>query len=126
MNTNLSLDSVLNQFTSWRSTRKGSSRTPESLQRMAVKLKSHYPVSQIVKTLGISHSNLKSWSVDYDQADISQVDFIDIAAETQLSSTTPVVRFEFPNGIGLMLVSEQLTQSLLSRLYQLDTTRSAT
>lgn len=120
MNTNLSLDSVLNQFTNWRSTRKGGSRTPESLQRQAVELKSHYPVSQIVKTLGISHSNLKAWSVDYSQENIEQVDFMNLPVETQLPSTTPAVRFEFPNGIGLMLAPEQLTQTLLSSLYQID------
>lgn len=54
------LESVSAEFAKWRSQRT-SSRTPESLQRQAVVLLSHYRMGEVLKALRLSHKSLKRW-----------------------------------------------------------------
>ena len=55
----LTLEQVAAQFAYWRRTRTKRGRTPQDLIDQAVALRTHYPVSQIIQTLGLNHADYK-------------------------------------------------------------------
>jgi hypothetical protein len=58
----LSLESVAAAFQDWRDNRPGKrQKTPIALRQQALALLAHYSVSNVIDTLGLSHSALKSW-----------------------------------------------------------------
>lgn len=120
MNHTPSLNSVSKQFTTWRETYDRSRHTPSSLKQQAVELKSHYPISKIINTLGINHQTLKRWSLQNKKSQANQ--FISLPAllpEKNNASTQCLATCEFPNGIKVTLTHEILNTNLLSLIYQL-------
>ena len=120
MSQTLSLESVSKQFTAWRETYHSPRHTPEALKQEAVALKANYPVSHIIKVLGINHRTLTRWSVRYESTPSS--DFISLPAlfpENKITIPQLLAICEFPNGIQLKLPHDYLNMDLLSLIYQL-------
>lgn len=63
MNTQHTLESVQADFQRWRQNKTSPrSRVPENMKRSAVSLLADLPSGKITKTLGISHTMLKTWA----------------------------------------------------------------
>jgi len=121
MNQTLSLESVVNQFASWRANRQMREPTPRVLQQQAVTLKSTYPVGKIVIALGINNNALKRWSAKL--CDNRSPDFIELPPpmpedDRGLSESRTIC--ELPNGIRLTFTGSALTSNLLSQIYDLN------
>lgn len=63
------LEAVASTFKAWRENRThGRKQIPDELRQQAVALLNDYPVSLVIKTLGLSHSALKRWQQPPDEA----------------------------------------------------------
>jgi len=58
-NPTVTLEQVAAQFQHWRHTRTKQGKTPKALIDQTVALRQHYPVTQIIKALGLNHGDFK-------------------------------------------------------------------
>jgi len=84
------LAALATQLNSWRSQRAyRRAPIPQSLRQKAVELLTHYPRTQIIKTLGISCGMLKSWE---NTASAAQKPFVcvDLGGSPELGEQSPL------------------------------------
>jgi len=120
MNPASTLETVTEDFTTWRTTRNHHRiRTPLDLQKKALALKNHYPISKIVIALGINSDALKRWSFDASRGKkILSTDpaFISLPSVDQIpvhSECNAVAHCEFPNVLTLTFLANTLSPQLL-------------
>lgn len=70
MSVSPTLESVAAAFKTWRNNPQlGRKQVPLSLRQQAIALLANYPISQVINTLGLSHSALKRWQQSTPEVD---------------------------------------------------------
>jgi len=121
----LTLEQVATQFTHWRRTRTKRGRTPQDLIDQAVALRTHYPVSQIIQTLGLNHADYKKHC--HRAGTGSQTELIAAATFVPVSTSEPAwtqssamsLTLSHPDGRCLQVqgVTEPALQSLVQSFW---------
>lgn len=100
----LTPDRVAESFRQWREQKqktKGMIRTPETLQQQAVSLLLRYPVSRIIKTLGINHRQISAWRARWQPQTAPQAPVSDTFVALEPQVTMPVAETESPLALKL-------------------------
>ena len=117
------LQTAVTAFEQWRKARThGAARIPESLRQQSVKLLSHYRVSQIIRALKLSHSQLKRWDHVGLKKVPAQTQFIKLPEEKNVSikvneglkTAALTIEWHFPQGAQLRLSGELCATTLCS------------
>jgi len=108
------LQTVTIAFEQWRNIRMHrTTKTPKALCQQAVKLLPHYPISQIIKTLKLSHAQLKGWNNGSSNKNScltpKRGSFVRLAEVNETSEPSPSLTLEWQLSDGVFAVSYQQT-----------------
>ena len=104
------LTTTVAAFEHWRTTRTSTgAKIPSNLRQLAVDLLPHYRISLVIRTLRISHSQLKVWQ-GIKPSNNKQTRFVELPAINESTSSEAInLTITFSNGCHLKLGGELTT-----------------
>jgi len=118
MSNHETLQTAVIAFEQWRNTRTHrAAKTPISLRQHAVKLLPHYPISQIIQALKLSHSQLKFWANGSSKM-LHQPQFVALPETNEaMNRSSLTLEWQFADGVQCRL-SGEFSAALLNTFVQ--------
>ncbi len=116
------LEITASAFEDWRNNRSHSAhKTPETLRQQALALLPHYSTSKIIRTLKLSHTQLKIWSGKSKRVN-KPLKFVALPPSSKQPCLAPLaLELVFTNGCQMKLTGEISSEILSSLLQTLST-----
>lgn len=123
--TQLTIDSVQRDFKAWRTSRPKRTKIPDDLWDKTLKLLEHYPISQVVRDLGLNGGQVYAKRKQQTEANLdiasvkTPVNFLElnispigVPYDAHISRS----KLEIKRADGTILTTEQLTEQMLMQI----------
>lgn len=120
--TQLTIDSVQQDFKAWRSSRTKRTKIPDDLWDKTLKLLEHYPISQVVRDLGLNGGQVYVKRKQQQEANPNvspvktPVNFLELNMPPLNTTGISNNRLEIKRSDGITLLLEQLTEQALLQI----------